>query len=130
MKYYRTIGVLFVMVFWMVGCYSFGHKDYVNYWNGEIGKKMPYTKPFKYKNSGSLIRGDFAISGQGLISIDTDENGSLVYHFSVQEILPHYHKKEWVGKCLTYVVVEPETHIVKSWGFDKGGNPLSCRTWQ
>ncbi|MES9903305.1 MAG: hypothetical protein ABW168_11610 [Sedimenticola sp.] len=129
MKYhvFSTIGIVFITG--LSGCYKVGHEDYINYNNDQIGEKMPFKKPFKFENSGKLVRGKIAISGQGLTHIEKDNNGNLIYHFSEQEILPHYHTKEWVGKCLTYTVVDPETYIIKGWGFDGGGNPLSCRSW-
>ncbi|MCL1080192.1 hypothetical protein D5R81_19460 [Parashewanella spongiae] len=121
--------VLFLLSILSISGCAVGHNDFVNYRDNDIGTVMIYKMPFKFKNSGELRRGDFAITGQGLTHIDKDTDGNLIYHFSDQEILPHFHKKEWIGKCLTYYVVNPTTFIIKSWGFDKGGNPLSCRTW-
>jgi hypothetical protein len=121
------LGLLLTVIF-LSGC-AVGHKDYVDYRDDAIGTIMAYKKPFKFENAGKLRRGDFAISGQGLTHIEKDHDGNLVYHFSEQEILPHFHTEEWVGKCLTYSIVDPETYIIKSWGFDESGNPLSCRTW-
>ena len=123
--YWLIIGILFLLN----GCYAVGYQDFVNYKNDRIGQKPYFTKPFKYDNAGKLRRGNFVISGQGFTHITRDKNGNLIHHFSEQEILSNYGKKEWIGKCLTYYVVDQKTHIIKSWGFDKGGNPLSCRTW-
>ena len=48
----------------------------------------------------------------------------------MQEVLENTRtEREWIGKCLIYYVVDSNTYIIKGWGFDKGGNPLSCRTW-
>ena len=116
------------MLFALSGC-RVGHKDYVNFKNTRIGEEIVYREPFKYKDAGELIRADFVMGGQGLTHISTDEDGNLVYHFSDQEVLPNFHRKDWVGKCLTYYSVDPKTYIIKAWGFDEGGNPLSCRTW-
>lgn len=118
----------FLVVFFLTGC-AVGHQAYVNFENSRIGKEMPYKEPFMFKNVGELVRGDFAVGGQGLTHISKDKDGNLIYHFSVQEVLPNFHTKEWVGKCLTYSVVDAKTYIIKEWGFDKGGNPLSCRNW-
>jgi hypothetical protein len=118
----------FLVVLLLTGC-AVGHQDYVNFKNSLIGKTEIETKPYKWDNSGKLIRADFLVSGQGLTHISEDEKGNLIYHYSVQEILSKYAKKEWVGKCLTYNVVNPKTMIITGWGFDEGGNPLSCRTW-
>lgn len=125
MKYiiYSLIAVLV-----LAGCAA-GHQDYVDFKNSLIGKKETRTKPFKWEDSGKLVRADYLVSGKGLTHITKDDNGNLIYHYSVQEVLITNPRKEWVGKCLTYNVVDPETMIIIGWGFDKGGNPLSCRTW-
>jgi hypothetical protein len=126
MKYiFVTCWLLLIL---MTGC-SVGHNNYISFKDGRIGKTMPYKEPFNFENSGKLIRADYLIGGKGLTHITNDEAGDLVYHFSDQEVLSNYTKKEWVGKCLTYYIVDSNTYVIKSWGFDKGGNPLSCRTW-
>ncbi|BFM49522.1 hypothetical protein [Marinomonas sp. THO17] len=126
---FRYLSVFyFFCICTIAGC-AVGHKDYVNFKNNMIGKKLPYSKPFKFENSGELVRGDFVIAGQGLTHITKDHAGHLIYHISDQEVLPNANMKAWVGQCLIYYVVDPETHIVKAWGFDEGGNPLSCRSW-
>lgn len=112
----------------LAGC-AVGHKDYINLQNSTIGTKVVETKPYKWEDSGKLIRADFLMSGQGLTHITNDEHGNLIYHYSDGKILPNFHTKEWVGECLIYEVVDPETMVVKDWGFEEGGNPLSCRTW-
>jgi hypothetical protein len=117
-----------IAVLGLAGCAA-GHQDYVDFKNSLIGKKETRTEPFKWEDSGKLVRADYLVSGQGLTHITKDDNGNLIYHYSVQEVLITYPRKEWVGKCLTYNVVNPETMIIIDWGFDKGGNPLSCRTW-
>ena len=128
MKFYKLV-VLNVSLIVLYGC-SVGYDDYVRFENSMIGKIMPYKEPFTFEDAGKFIRGDYVMGGQGLTHITKDEEGNLIYHFSDQEILENNRtKKEWVGKCLTYYVVDPKTFIIKSWGFDKGGNPLSCRTW-
>ena len=108
-----------------------GHQDFVDLRNSAyLGRVMEHTEPYKFSNSGEFIRGDYVIAGDGLLEVTTNEDGSLIYHFFIQEILPHTRmEKEWVGKCLVYYVVDPETYVVKDWGFDDGGNPLSCRTF-
>ncbi|WP_068547207.1 hypothetical protein [Thalassotalea crassostreae] len=110
------------------GC-AVGHEDFINFRNDSIGTKEINTKPYKWENSGELIRADFLISGQGLTDISEDEEGNFIYHYSEQEVLSNAPNKEWIGKCLFYYVVDPKTLIIKSWAFDEGGNPLSCRTW-
>ena len=116
-----------------------GHQDYINFENSTIGKKVNTIKPFKFKDAGEFIRGEFVTYGLGFTHVSKDKNGNLITHWDVSEILPVAAlkgnafaapaNKEWIGKCLTYSIVDPKTHIIKGWGFDKGGNPLSCRTW-
>lgn len=119
-----------LMLFLLNGCYAIvgGHQHFKDSRNDRIGKKVWFTEPFRFENAGKFVRGKIVISGQGFTHITKDNNGNLIYHWDLEEILPHY-KKEWVGKCLIYYVVDPKTHIIKDWGFDKGGNPFSCRTW-
>jgi hypothetical protein len=120
-----------LLVVALSGCAA-GHQDFIDLRNDlYVGKVVMKDKaPYKYSDSGKFVRGDYVISGQGLTKIDTDGNGNLIYHISVQEILPNTRtEKEWVGKCLIYYVVDSSTYLVKDWGFDKGGNPLSCRTF-
>jgi hypothetical protein len=114
----------------LVSCIA-GHQDFVDLRNSAyLGRVMDYTVPYKFSNSGEFIRGDYVIAGDGLTRISEDKDGNFIYHFSVQEILLKTRtEKEWIGKCLIYYVVDPETYVVKDWGFDEGGNPLSCRTF-
>jgi len=119
-----TIALIFI-----TGCYRVGHQDFINYKNNIVGKKIMPSESYKYKNVGKLIRGDFLVGGQGLIHITKNKNGDFIYHIESDEVLPNFDKKEWVGKCKLYYIVDPKTKVIKSWGFDKGGNPQSCRTW-
>ncbi len=125
MRYYL---LTIAMLIFLNGC-SVGHKDFVDIENRFVGKKTSLIKPFKFKNSGQFTRGDFEIAGYGITHVTKDKDGNLIVHWYVSEILPNAPKKEWVGKCLLYEVVDPKTHIIKGWGYDEGGNPLSCRTW-
>jgi hypothetical protein len=129
MRYYLLTLAMFIF---LNGC-SVGHKDWKNDMNNQIGTKIKGplpVKPYRYKDAGKLQRGDFWIVGEGLTHITKDKDGNLVYHYFDSEILPNFTgKKEWIGKCKIYLVVDPKTHIIKGWGYDKDGNPLSCRTW-
>ena len=127
MKYYILI---IGMMLLLNGCYKVGYQDFVDIENNMIGGKVMNYKPLKYKNAGKPRRGDSIITGQGFTHISKMKNGDLVHHWSNQEILPSFKgNKEWIGKCLVYQIIDAKTGIVKSWGFDKGGNPLSCRSW-
>lgn len=119
------------------GCYV-GHQGFINLRNDKIGTKALHFKPFKYKNAGEYYRANFSLLGYGVTHVDKDKEGNLIVHWFNEEILPNfYHKKgiftfgnkKWIGKCLTYKIVDSKTHIIKGWGFDKGGNPLSCKIW-
>ncbi|MCP4056403.1 MAG: hypothetical protein GY738_03610 [Pseudoalteromonas sp.] len=110
------------------GCAA-GHEDYKKYLNMNIGENINNQKLSKSAKAGKLIRSDYLIGGEGLTKITTLDSGILRYHFSRQEVLPNYSIKDYVGKCLIYYDVDPKTDIILAWGFDKGGNPLSCRTW-
>lgn len=106
-----------------------GHDDFASFRDKDVGTVVSYKEVFRFENAGEFYRADFVIVGQGLTHITEDTDGNLIYHFNSQEVLSNVGNKEWVGKCLFYYVVEPETYVIKSWGFDRGGNPLSCRTW-
>lgn len=115
----------------LISCAA-GHQDFIDSRNKYfVGKVIMFEKmPHKFSDAGQFYRGDYVTSGYGLTHIDSNAQGQLIYHVFVQEILPNTPmEKEWVGKCLIYYVVDPETKIVLSWGFDQGGNPLSCRSF-
>jgi hypothetical protein len=128
MRYFLSIFLLLI-IFILSGC-SVGHQDWVKIQNSQIGQEV-IVEPFKFKNAGKFLRSDFVISGEGLTHVTKDIKGDLVLHWFILEVYSSDYrgKQEWVGKCLMYEVVDPKTHKIKSWGFDKGGNPLSCRTW-
>ncbi len=136
MKY--LIYILFI-AFTFNGCIGIGHQGFIDIHNDMIGAKMMNYKPYKYENAGKIIRGNFLVGGQGFTHITKNKDGNLVFHYFSSEVLPKFHyntqpqwakgNKKWIGKCLTYNIVNPKTGIVMGWGFDKGGNPLSCRIW-
>ena len=125
------------MISILSGC-AVGHGPWVDYRNDQIGTKAFLLDPSRYGDAGEIIRGDFLISGKGFTHITKDESGNIIQHWDISEVLPIYANrdswaagsKDLVGKCLIYYVVDPETHIIKSWGFDQGANPLSCQIWQ
>jgi len=122
--------ILLITLFLLNGCYRVGHKDFMDIQNNMLEVKPYFSKPFKFKNAGKPRRGKSIISGQGFTHITKLKNGDLMYHWSNQEILSSFKgNKKWIGKCLIYEIIDSKTGLVKSWGFDKGGNPLSCRTW-
>jgi len=125
-KYYT---ILLITSFVFNGCYKVGYEDFLDFKNARVGTVMYNKQIYKYKNSGELGRGDFEIIGQGLVAITKNKKGDLIYHIDEAEILDNYNKKEWVGKCKFYYIVDPKTYLIKSWGFEKDANPLSCRTW-
>jgi hypothetical protein len=120
--------VMFLIFFNLSGCVV-GHSDYKRYLDMNIGKNIKHYMPYDGSKSGQLIRSDYLLGGDGLTHKTILDDGVVRYHFSGQEVLPNYSIKDYVGRCLVYYDVDPETHIILRWGFDKGGNPLSCRTW-
>jgi len=125
MKYILSL----IALLFITGCYRVGHQDFIKYKNNIVGKKIMPHKKYRYENVGKIIRGDFLVGGQGLTHITNNKNGDYIFHIESNEILPHFDNKEWVGKCKIYYIVDSKTKIIKTWGFDKGGNPKSCRTW-
>ena len=126
MKYILILYILITLFF--SGCYSATHQGYKSFMDDSIGSKT-IVAFHKFPNTGELIRADYLIAGKGVTAIEKDENGNMVIHWDIEEILPTHPIKESVGKCLIYEVVDPKTHILKAWGYDEGGNPLSCRFW-
>lgn len=122
------LGFCIVLLLSIGGCAA-GHEDYKKYLNMNIGESIKNQKLSRSPDVGKLIRSDYLIDGEGLTNITTLDSGILRYHFRRQEVLPNYSIKDYVGKCLIYYDVDPNTHIIIAWGFDEGGNPLSCRTW-
>lgn len=122
------LGFCFVSLLSIGGC-AVGHEDYKKYLNMNIGESINSQNLSKSPDAGKLIRSDYLIGGEGLTNITTLGSGILRYHFSRQEVLPNYGIKEYVGKCLIYYDVDPKSFLITAWGFDYGGNPLSCRTW-
>ena len=108
-----------------------GHEGYVESLNLWVGSDVSYLQPYTYGAVGRFVLEDtdYVIFGSGLTHRSKDDQGKLRYHFFDQEILPGYENPAWVGKCLMYIVVNPDSHIIESWEFDEGGNPLSCRLW-
>ena len=94
-----------------------------------IGLEASRIKPFTFKDTGKFERADYSIIGKGVTHTTKDKEGNLIVHWDLNEILPNFGYKKFVGKCLIYEIVDPNTHIIKGWGFDKGGNPQSCRVW-
>ena len=105
-------------------------QDFIISRNNQIGLKfIKEIKPYQYKNAGKMFRTDSVKASIGVTHITSDKNGNIIMHWHGQEILPTYHDKSMIGKCLTYQVIHPNTKEILSWGFDKGGNPKSCVAW-
>ncbi len=124
--------------FLLIGCYGAGHKAWVLTKNDKIGTKAYFLKPYKDEEDiEEVIRGDFLTLGKGLTHVTKDKEGNIITHWDSNEVLPNFAegwgkegKKKWVGKCKYYYVIDPNTHIIKNWGFDgKDTNPQSCRIW-
>ena len=100
-------------------------------WNLDsmVGTTARIVAPTSNEDSGDLIRSDYLISGKGFTHISKNENGDIVQHWFYSEVLPTHSRKDWVGKCKIIYVVDSKTYIIKSWDYDKGANPESCRHW-
>ena len=127
MKYYiLSIGTMLLLG----GCSKIRHEAFLDHTKAKIGTKMYSKLPYKFKDSGKFIQDKSKKVGQGLTHIAKDTQGNLIYHIDSEEVLPHkYATKEWIGKCKYYYVVDAQTYIIKSWGFEQDSNPLSCRIW-
>ena len=126
MKYCLLLALLLLTT----GCVDKSHQMWVeNMDNSLLGQKYINNVPKKNADAGKLIRSNYLLEGEGLTHITKDKDGNIVNHLSISEVLPAYSKKNGVGKCLIYLVVDPKTHIILNWGFDEGGNPMSCRIW-
>lgn len=124
-KYYLCI-ILIISLF--TGCTA--HQDFIEQMDNQVGAVVPLNiTPYQYKDSGKLYRADYAITGKGLTHITKDKNNNIIRHWSGTEILDTYSKKDMVGKCLTYQVIDYKTGRIIGWGFDRGGNPKSCVAW-
>ncbi len=135
MKYFTLLIMISTL---LSACGAIGHKGWADYMDERVGKKATVLDPTRFGNAGELIRADFLVQGKGFTHITKNENGDIIQHWDSSEVLPIYAnrdpswtsgRKEWVGKCHYYLVVDPSTYIVKSWGIDEGGNPESCRVW-
>ena len=131
MKAYVKLSLILLLIPVLVSCAA-GHQDFIDLRNNfDVGREIMFkASPDQFSRAGEFIRGNYVIAGEGLLNVNKNGEGQLVYHVFVQEILPNTRmEKEWIGKCLIYYVVDPETYIVRDWGFDEGGNPFSCRTF-
>jgi hypothetical protein len=125
-NFVKTIYILLSLS--LAGC-VIGHQDYKRYLDMDIGKNIKEHPPFDSDNAGKLIRSDYLLGGEGLTHITEMDNGTLRFHYSAHEVLSNYSIQDYIGKCLIYYDVNPKSYVIISWGFDVGGNPLSCRTW-
>jgi len=110
-------------------CAVIGNEPFSKGQDSRVGKKAFVLDPTRFGDAGDIIRGNFMVSGDGFTHSTEQENGDIVQHWFLSEVLPSFHRNEWVGKCKIFLVVDPTTNIIKAWGYDKGGNPQSCRYW-
>jgi hypothetical protein len=127
-KTYIVMFIYLLLLLTLSGCVV-GHEDYKRYVDMDIGNNIEKHPPFDSSKAGKLIRSDYLLGGDGLTHITIVNDETLRYHYSFQEVSTNYSIKDYVGKCLIYYDVDPDTYIILAWGFDDGGNPQSCRTW-
>ncbi|REL26689.1 hypothetical protein DXX93_11070 [Thalassotalea euphylliae] len=125
----------FFIIYFLSGC-AVGYEPWAEFQDKLIGKKAWRMEPHRFENAGELIRADYLVAGEGFTHTSVNENGDIIQHWFDAEVLPNFYNKnemrghkEWIGKCKFYLVVDPETYVIKSWGHDEGGNPQSCRHW-
>jgi len=110
------------------GCTT-GNKPWEDYRNELIGSKAPVLDPTRFGDAGELIRADYVISGDGFTHISKDNEGHIIQHWFYSEVLPTAPSDAWVGKCKIFYVVDPDTNVIISWGYDEGSNRESCRVY-
>jgi hypothetical protein len=123
--------LLVILVFsgMILSCVVIGNIPFAKALDSRVGQKASLLDPTRYGDAGDIIRGTFMISGDGFTHITKNENGDIVQHWFYSEVLSNFNRKEWIGKCKVFFVVDPKTNIIKDWGYDEGGNPQSCRHW-
>jgi hypothetical protein len=122
---------ILVIVFFAIllnGC-AIGNAPFAKRMDQQVGAKVSFLDPTRFGNAGDLIRADYLVQGQGFTHITKNKDGDIIQHWFSSEVLPAHGDKKWVGKCKYYYVVNPETNIIKGWGYDEGSNPESCRDW-
>ena len=120
--------LLFFAIFFVSSC-SIGNRPWAEYQDDKVGQKAPFLDPTRFGDAGELIRADYLISGDGFTHISKDENGNILQHWFISEVLPTSPSPDWVGKCKVVYVVDPKTNIIIRWEYDDGSNPESCRVW-
>jgi hypothetical protein len=119
-----------LILFSLLTACAVGNAPFSKRMDQRVGEKVAVLDPTRYGDAGDLIRADYLVSGEGFTHVTENEEGDIVQHWFYSEVLPSFTgEKEWVGKCKVYLVVDPEKNIIKNWGYDKGGNPQSCRDW-
>ena len=119
---------LSILLIGLNGC-AIGSAPFAASMDSMVGTKALFLDPTRYGDSGDLIRADYLVSGKGFTHVSKNENGDIVQHWFYSEVLPTHGRDDWVGKCKIIYVVDSKTNIIKSWGYDEGTNPESCRHW-
>lgn len=108
---------------------SIGNSPWAEYQNDKVGRKATFLDPTRFGNAGELIRADYLISGDGFTHTSQNEDGYILQHWFISEVLPSSPSPAWVGKCKVVYVVDPKSNIIVDWYYDKDSNPESCRVW-
>ncbi|MBL4781670.1 MAG: hypothetical protein JKX92_05455 [Porticoccaceae bacterium] len=124
-KLIAIVGALFLLV----GC-AVGNTPFAKRMDERVGSKPSVLDPTRFGDAGDLIRANFLVSGDGFTHTSENEHGDIIQHWFYSEVLPSFRgEKEFIGKCKIFLVVDRESSIIKSWGYDEDGNPQSCRDW-
>jgi len=124
----KNIYVVPLFTFLLNAC-AVGNAPFAEGMDNRIGNKVSFLDPTRFGDAGELIRADYLISGKGFTHVTKNDDGDIVQHWFYSEVLPAHGNNEWVGKCKVFFVVDAKTNIIKSWGYDEGANPESCRHW-
>jgi hypothetical protein len=124
----KNLYILVLITLLLSGC-AVGNVPFSERMDERIGTKVFYIDPTRYGDAGDLIRADYLVSGEGFTHISKNAAGDTIQHWFYSEVLSTNGNKEWVGKCKVIYVVDPQTNIIKSWAYDEGANPQSCRDW-
>lgn len=125
--------ILFCIAFILSGCIanSNPHQSFKNFQNISLGEKWNPTQELLNPPSKGKLNGARRY-GYGLTHTTRDKNNNYVFHISEYECIKNpsllfYEQKGIIGKCETYLVVDPKTKTILDWGFDRGSNPQCCR---
>ena len=135
---------LIVITICIVGCssrFEISHDQYMYKIHKKLGTKAIDRNSPNFQNLLAKDKDDF-----GITHITIDSEGNEVRHWFMHKYLSEWaeteetylskeyneilkkERRERIGDCRIYKVIDRNTNIFLDWGFDldAGGNPLSC----